>query len=156
MTLLTPTHPLLQSSRPLSVRSARALMLIPLFLLAMVTMPAHGDETDDAIQNIILSQIEAFANDDKEAAWGFASEGIKRQSGSVDTFYEMVRLSYTPVYQASAIEFMERIPHDGFQVQIVRLLGPDGKRWRAIYRMVLNEGEWRIGGVALKEGPDTI
>jgi hypothetical protein len=132
------------------------LATLVLVLLALSAGPAVSNETDDAIQNIILSQIEAFANDDKETAWGFASDGIKRQTGSVDTFYDMVRLSYVPVYQASSIEFMERIPHDGFQVQVVRLLGPEGKRWRAVYRMVQNDGEWRIGGVALNEAPKTI
>jgi uncharacterized protein DUF4864 len=124
--------------------------------LAFTAMPAASDDTDDAIRNIILSQIEAFANDDKEAAWSFASEGIKRQTGSVDTFYNMVRLSYEPVYKASSIEFMERVPHDGFQIQVVQLRGPDGKRWRAVYRMVRNDDQWRIGGVALKEAPSTI
>lgn len=130
--------------------------LAAVIALALMAMPATGDETDDAIQDIILSQIEAFANDDKDAAWGFASDGIKRQSGSVDTFYDMVRLSYGPVYQATSLEFRERIPHPGFQIQVVRLVGPDGKRWRAAYRMVQNDDQWRIGGVALREAPGTI
>lgn len=124
--------------------------------LAILARPATSDETDDAIQNVILSQIEAFANDDKDAAWTFASEGIKRQSGSVDTFYNMVRLSYRPVYQATSIEFMERVPHTGFQIQIVRLGGPEGKHWRAVYRMVKSDDQWRISGVLLKEAPRSI
>lgn len=127
-----------------------------LIALAFIAMPATSDETDDAIQNVILSQIEAFANDDKDAAWTFASEGIKRQSGSVDTFYNMVRLSYQPVYQATSIEFRERIPHTGFDIQIVRLGGPEGKYWCAIYRMVKSDDQWRISGVLLKEAPSTI
>jgi|AntRauTorckE6833_2_1112554.scaffolds.fasta_scaffold22695_2 hypothetical protein len=125
-------------------------------VLALMAVPATGDETDEAIQNIILSQIEAFANDDKDGAWAFASDGIKLQSGSADIFYDMVKLSYGPVYQASSLEFRERIPHPGFQVQVVRLIGPDGKRWRAVYRMVMNEDQWRIGGVVLKQAPGTI
>lgn len=127
-----------------------------LLALALTTMPVVSDETDDAIQDIILSQIEAFANDDKDAAWDYASEGIKRQSGSVDTFYNMVKLSYRPVYEASSLEFRERIPHTGFQIQVVRLVGPEGKRWRAAYRMVKDDDQWRIGGVALREAPGTI
>lgn len=127
-----------------------------LIALAIIAMPATSDEIDDAIQNVILSQIEAFANDDKDAAWTFASEGIKRQSGSVDTFYNMVRLSYRPVYQATSIEFRERVPHTGFQIQVVRLGGPEGKRWRAVYRMVKSDDQWRISGVLLKEAPKAI
>lgn len=130
--------------------------IVAVLALMLTAMPATSDETDDAIQNTILSQIEAFANDDKDAAWAFASEGIKRQSGSIDTFYNMVRLSYGPVYQAVSLEFRERIPHPQFQIQVVRLTDPDGKRWRAIYRMVKNDDQWRIGGVVLKESPGTI
>jgi hypothetical protein len=132
------------------------LATLVLVLLALSAGPAVSNETDDAIQNIILSQIEAFANEDKEAAWQYASEGIKRQSGSVDTFYNMVKLSYEPIHQATAIEFMDRIPHTGFQIQTVRIRGPEGKRWQANYRMEWNGDAWRIGGVALKEAPGTI
>ena len=127
-----------------------------LIALTAFAMPATSAKTDDAIQNVILSQIEAFANDDKDAAWTFASEGIKRQSGSVETFYNMVRSSYRPVYQATSIEFRERIAHPGFQIQIVRLGGPKGKYWSAVYRMVKSDDQWRIGGVKLKEAPATI
>lgn len=141
---------------PASPITAVIFALVSLMCLVLVAPAVKADETDDAIQDIILSQIEAFANEDKEAAWGFASEGIKQQSGSMETFYNMVRLSYAPVYQASSIEFVERVPHSGFQIQVVRLRGPDGKRWRAIYRMVMNEDQWRIGGVALKKAPLTI
>lgn len=137
----------------------RTTVLISAFLLlAFTAMGSYGDneDTDAAIRDTILSQIEAFANDDREAAWSFASEGIKQQSGSVDTFYDMVKLSYAPVHQASAIEFLERIPHPGFQIQVVRLQGPDGKRWIATYRMVKNGDDWKIGGVGLREAPSAI
>lgn len=136
--------------------AAVCFVVLSLVCLMSVAPPAGGDDTDDAIQNTILSQIEAFANDDRETAWGFASDGIKRQTGSIDTFYNMVRLSYQPVYKASSIEFMERIPHSGFQIQVVRLKGPEGQRWSAIYRMEMDGDEWRIGGVALKKAPGTI
>ncbi|MDI9246381.1 DUF4864 domain-containing protein [Marinobacter sp. CHS3-4] len=135
---------------------AIAFVCLSLASLVLVAPVEAGDETDDAIQDTILSQIEAFANDDKDAAWAFASDGIKRQSGSVDTFYNMVKLSYQPVYKAASIEFLERIPHSDFHIQVVRLKGPQGKRWRAIYRMERDGSEWRIGGVALKEAPGTI
>lgn len=150
------THPALFRSQLFSSLAAISFGVLALVSLILMSPPAAGDEADDAIQNTILSQIEAFANDDRDAAWTFASEGIKRRSGSVDTFYNMVRLSYEPVYKASSIEFIERIPHSGFQIQVVRLKGPEGKHWRAIYRMELNDNEWRIGGVTLKEAPSTI
>ena len=137
----------------------RAIALISVFLFfAVMAVDGHAEDNtiDDAIQNTILSQIEAFANDDRQAAWDHASEGIKQQSGSIESFYDMVKLSYAPVHRASSIEFMERIPHPGFQIQVVRLLGPEGKRWIAHYHMVKNGDDWKIGGVGLKEGPSSI
>ena len=83
------------------MKRATALVSVFLFFAVMaVGGHADNDDIDDAIQNTILSQIEAFANDDREAAWDYASEGIKQQSGSIDTFYDMVKLSYAPVHRA--------------------------------------------------------
>ncbi len=110
---------------------------------------ADGADKDADIQETILRQIEAFANDDREQAWAFASEGVKRRFGSSDVFVTMVREAYPAVHQATAIEFTERVPHGAFEIQVVRLQGPDGKRWDAYYRMVMSEGDWKVAGVRL-------
>ncbi|QSP95582.1 DUF4864 domain-containing protein [Marinobacter salinisoli] len=107
------------------------------------------DEIDVAIRDAIMRQIEAFANDDEETAWTYASEGIKRQFGSSDVFVDMVREQYPAVHRASTIEFAERIPHGPFEIQTVKIRGPEGGRWDAFYRMVRIRGEWRIAGVRL-------
>lgn len=107
------------------------------------------DETDVAIQDTIIRQIEAFANGDQETAWTYASEGIKRQFGSSDAFVKMVREQYPAVHGASAVEFAERIPHGPFEIQPVKIRGPNGLHWDAFYRMVRMHGEWRIAGVRL-------
>ena len=110
---------------------------------------AESTDKDADIQETILRQIEAFANDDREQAWAFASEGVKRRFGSSDVFVDMVREAYPAVHQATAIEFAERVPHGAFEIQVVRLQGPDGKRWDAYYRMVMSEGDWKVAGVRL-------
>ncbi|HSP01287.1 MAG TPA: DUF4864 domain-containing protein [Thioalkalivibrio sp.] len=126
--------------------------VIPLLLgsLALVliwsSQPLAGDKDDD-IQDVILSQIEAFANNDREEAWAHASEGIKRRFGSSQVFLNMVREAYPAVHSATAIEFTERVPHGSFEIQTVKLQGPEGKRWDAYYRMVEAEGAWKIAGV---------
>lgn len=125
------------------------------FLLA-ITVAQAGEDTDRIFRDVILSQIEAFANDDRDAAWEYASEGIRERTGSPETFFDMVKLSYGAVHRAAQIEFRERIPHAGFQIQVVRLLGPEGKRWHAAYRMVRNGDQWKIGGVSLREAPGAI
>ncbi|NMT62769.1 DUF4864 domain-containing protein [Marinobacter orientalis] len=118
-------------------------------VLLWSSRPLAGD-TDEEIRDTILRQIEAFANNDQEQAWAYASEGIKRRFGSSRVFIDMVREAYPAVHSATAIEFSERVPHDSFEIQVVKLQGPEGKRWDAYYRMVMTEGAWKIAGVRLK------
>ena len=102
------------------------------------------------IQDSILRQIEAFANNDGEQAWAYASEGIKRRFGSSQVFVDMVREAYPAVHNATQIEFTENVPHGIFHIQVVKLKGPEGKSWDAYYRMVQIEGVWKIAGVRLQ------
>lgn len=113
------------------------------------SQPLAGDK-DEEIQDTILRQIEAFANNDQEQAWAHASEGIKRRFGSSQVFIDMVREAYPAVHSATTIEFTERVPHSDFEIQVVKLQGPEGKRWDAYYRMVQSEGVWKVAGVRLQ------
>ena len=129
--------------------------LLPLLFASVVFAFVWSSRTvasdkDAEIRDTILQQIEAFANNDGEQAWAHASEGIKRRFGSSDVFVDMVREAYPAVHNATAIEFTERVPHGAFEIQVVRLQGPEGKRWNAYYRMVLTEGDWKVAGVRLQ------
>ena len=126
------------------------LVLAGLMAVSAQAPLAEESDTDAEIQETILLQIEAFANDDKESAWGYASEGVKRRFGSSDVFISMVREVYPAVHRATTIEFTERIPHGPFEIQAVRLQGPDGKLWDAFYRMVKTNGEWKVAGVQMR------
>ena len=129
--------------------------LIPV-LLAFMGLAIFGSsqtvasDKDAEIRDTILRQIEAFANNDQEQAWAHASEGIKRRFGSSQVFVDMVREAYPAVHNATAIEFTQREPHGAFEIQVVRLQGPEGTRWDASYRMVLTEGAWKVAGVRLQ------
>ncbi|WP_372994454.1 DUF4864 domain-containing protein [Marinobacter sp.] len=129
--------------------------LIPALLVAIGfaivwSSQSLASDKDAEIRDTILRQIEAFANDDQEQAWAYASEGIKRRFGSSQVFVDMVREAYPAVHNATAIEFTQRVPHGAFEIQVVRLQGPEGKRWDAYYRMVLTEGAWKVAGVRLQ------
>ncbi|WP_297797285.1 DUF4864 domain-containing protein [uncultured Marinobacter sp.] len=131
-------------------RTAPPVLLVIAALVFLVPASPQADDTDSEIQGAILRQIEAFANDDDEAAWRVASEGIKQRFGSSEVFLAMVKQAYPAVHRASAIEFVRRVPHGDFEIQVVRLKGPEGKRWDAYYRMVLIDDQWKIGGVQMQ------
>ncbi len=138
------------TSSLIRARTGPPALLFIAVLVFLVPASPQADNTDSEIQGTILMQIEAFANDDDEAAWQMASDGIKHRFGSSEVFLEMVKHAYPAVHRASAIEFVRRVPHGDFEIQVVRLKGPEGKRWDAYYRMVLVEDEWKIGGVQMQ------
>ncbi|MEP1217486.1 MAG: DUF4864 domain-containing protein [Marinobacter sp.] len=127
-----------------------AILLVGIALTLLWSSRPMAGDTDEEIQDTILRQIEAFANNDQEQAWAYASEGIKRRFGSSQVFTDMVREAYPAVHSAKSIEFARRIPHGSFEIQVVKLRGPEGKRWEAYYRMVMMEGTWKIAGVRLE------
>ncbi|MFO8141774.1 MAG: DUF4864 domain-containing protein [Marinobacter sp.] len=124
--------------------------LVALIVALVWSARPLASNADAEIRDAILSQIEAFANNDGDQAWALASEGVQRRFGTSQVFMDMVREAYPAVHSATAIEFTERVPHGSFDIQAVRLQGPEGKRWDAYYRMVLTEGVWKIAGVRLQ------
>jgi len=122
------------------------------FAFAWASQSFASDDNDEEaeIHDTILRQIEAFANNDGEQAWAYASEGIKRRFGSSQVFVDMVREAYPAVHSAIQIEFTESVPHGVFYIQVVKLKGPEGKSWDAYYRMVQVESVWKVAGVRLQ------
>lgn len=126
-------------------------------LLIAVTLAGPGvaeaDTTPDpkAVEQVIRAQLSAFAKDDDETAFSYASPAIQSGFSSPRAFGDMVRQRYPAVYEASTVRFREQVPHPGFLVQRVQLIGPNGLYWDAYYRMEQQDGEWRIGGVVLTE-----
>ncbi|WP_336367833.1 DUF4864 domain-containing protein [Marinobacter sp. C2H3] len=127
-----------------------ALLMLGLSLVYGYQPRADESGATEGIHEAILSQIEAFANDDRATAWSYAADGVKQRFGSPDVFVRMVALAYPAVHHATAIEFRQRVPHGSYDVQVVRLRGPDGKMWDAYYQMVNGEQGWKIAGVGLK------
>ena len=124
-------------------------------LLLGWAVAAHAQEVSPAdraaIRDVIQSQVEAFRRDDGEAAFGYASPGIRRLFGTADTFMDMVRQGYQPVYRPRTFDFAEIVTLHGQITQKVRVVGPDGRRVNAFYPMTqLPDGSWRIDGCYLQ------
>lgn len=134
----------------------RLLALIGLLLAA--ALPAQAQELSDAdraaIHDVIQSQVEAFRRDDGERAFGYASPNIRQMFGAADTFMDMVRQGYQPVYRPRAFDFARIVELNGQPTQEVHVVGPDGQRVNAFYPMTrLPDGTWRIDGCYL-QAPD--
>ena len=97
----------------------------------------------------------AFAGDDGEAAFAFASPDIRTLFGSADAFMDMVRGGYAAVYRAQQVIFQPVIERDGRTAQPVMVVGPDGQPVIAMYSMERQpDGGWLIDGVVLLGVPN--
>lgn len=125
-------------------------------MLALV-LPAQAQvSTSDqtAIREVIERQVEAFRRDDGAAAFGYASPNIQGMFGTAETFMDMVRQGYQPVYRPRVFEFREIVTLQGMVTQKVHVIGPDGRPVTAFYPMTrLPDGSWRIEGCILR-APD--
>lgn len=117
------------------------------------TPPVSADDRA-AIREVIQGQVDAFRRDDGNAAFGYASPAIRGMFGQPETFMDMVRQGYQPVYRPQIFEFREIVTLHGQITQKVHVVGPDGRPVTAYYPMTrLPDGSWRIGGCYL-QAPD--
>jgi hypothetical protein len=113
------------------------------------TQVSPADQT--AIREVIEGQVEAFRRDDGAAAFGYASPGIQGMFGTAETFMDMVRQGYRPVYRPQVFEFREIVTLQGMVTQKVHVIGPDGRPVTAFYPMTQQpDGSWRIEGCYLQ------
>ena len=124
------------------------------FLLAApasAQTPSLSDEDRQAIREVIGAQVEAFRRDDGQAAFGYATPAIQQMFGTAETFMDMVRQGYQPVYRPRLFEFEDVVELNGQPAQLVRVVGPDGRHVKALYPMRrMPDGRWRIDGCYLE------
>ena len=129
-------------------------LIVGLATAALAQQPDVSAADRAAIRDIIQSQVDAFRRDDGDAAFGYASPSIQGMFGEPDTFMEMVRQGYRPVYRPKVFDFREIVTLHGEIAQKVHVVGPDGRPVTAVYPMTrLPDGSWRINGCYL-QAPD--
>ena len=134
-------------------------LLIALILalpgMARADSPVPGQADSAAIRAVISHQLGAFHHDDGQAAFSDASPGIQQMFHDPDTFMQMVKTGYLPVYRSSHVEFRDLGMVDGKLVQQVYMVGPDGVAVLALYEMQRQpDGTWRINGCSIARAPD--
>ncbi|MGI9481978.1 MAG: DUF4864 domain-containing protein [Hyphomicrobiales bacterium] len=132
--------------------------LVSAVLLGVFLAPANALDITDAdkllFRKVIASQIEAFRRGDAEAAFSHASPTIKMKFGDAARFVQMAKHGYAPVYAPQTFDFAEVSDKLGVPTQHVRVIGPKGKAWLALYGFEqLADGAWKISGVILIRRP---
>ena len=132
------------------MRLSLAALLFPLAAGAAVLSDADAR----AVRSVIEGQLEAFAADDAERAYAYASTAIRTQFGDAAAFMAMVRSGYPMVVRPETVTFFQPQATDGAVLQKVQLRDRAGRLWRATYQLERqpNDG-WRINGCTVV--PDT-
>lgn len=134
----------------------RKLILAVVFALlpAIAGAQSVSDSDRGAIRSVIESQLGAFQRGDSAEAFSYASPEIQSQFGRPETFMNMVRDAYPPVYRPNSFEFRTLDTGRINPVQDVFLIGPDGTPVIARYLMEKQpDGHWRIDGCILTDPP---
>lgn len=109
-----------------------------------------------AIRSLIDDQIAAFRRHDAEGAWRHVAPGLQEKFGTAESFLEMVRTAYQPVYAPRSYQFGEIVVTPDGVGQWMDVTGPDGIRVGALYLMERQrDGIWKTSGCFLTEpGPE--
>jgi hypothetical protein len=103
-----------------------------------------------AAQALVRAQLDAFAADDAEQAFSYATASIRQMFGTPAQFIRMVRSSYPAVYRPAKVVFLKAETEDGALVQPVHMTDREGSTWLALYRLQRDDAKtWRIGGCVL-------
>jgi len=136
------------------------------FLLAIALIPSSPAMAEDApstlaapdqqaIRQVIQSQLDAFRRDDAAAAYSYATPMIREKFGDAGNFLQMVKQGYTPVYRPKSVDFDKLVDTEYGPDQILRLIGPDGHAYTAHYMMQKQpDGTWMINGCFLTRVED--
>jgi hypothetical protein len=132
--------------------------LFAVFMLWSAPVRAEALTAEDkaAFQSIITGQIEAFRAENGAKAWSYAAPMIRQIFPTPEQFMNMVRQGYQPVYRPQSFEFGEAsFSASGRPIQRVKVVGPDGITYEAIYTMQRQpDGTWQINGCAIVRAPE--
>jgi Domain of unknown function (DUF4864) len=125
------------------LRLSLAGLLAPTVASAAVLAEAEAR----AVRTVIEAQLEAFAADDAERAYSYASTAIRTQFADAATFMAMVQSGYPMVVRPTTVTFFQPTTDGSVVLQKVQLRDRAGRLWQATYQLEQQAaGGWRING----------
>jgi len=115
---------------------------------------AELTSNEKTAKHIINQQIQAFLRDDDQTAFTFAAPGVRAIFRTSDTFMEMVKRSYHPIYRPRTYRFGKSIEENNNLAQLVMIEDEDGDAYEALYQLSKgSDGIWKIAAVSLRKIP---
>jgi hypothetical protein len=113
------------------------------------TPSACSFDVQDGIQQSITSQTQAFAAEDFELAYSFASPSF-RANVNLQSFVSVIASSYGPLISSSELEFSECLSNEEKTIGLinVRFVEGDTDLYGLRYLMVATDEGWRVEGAS--------
>jgi ketosteroid isomerase-like protein len=131
----------------------RATVLVWALGAGLLAAPARAEvsaENAQAVQATVQAQLAAFAADDAERAFSFATLTIRTMFQTPANFLAMVRQAYPAVYRPAKVLFLSPRALDAAVVQPVQLKDAADQSWLAMYTLQRQaDGRWLINGCVL-------
>lgn len=113
-----------------------------------------NDTEADAVRQVVVAQLQAFADDDADSAFATATPGVREAIGEPGRFLAMVRGAYPMVYRPATVTFLKPQEDSGTVLQMVRITDGDDKSWIALFALERQpDATWRISGCVVSENP---
>lgn len=107
------------------------------------------------MRSVIEGQLSAFAADDADRAFSFASQNIQEMFITARNFMDMVRTAYPVVYRPAGVSFQVPVKRGEDVWQAVQMRDAKGVDWVALYNLQRQaNGAWKINGCVLQKGTD--
>ena len=108
-----------------------------------------------AVRTVVEAQLAAFAADDAERAFSFASADIRQQFGDATTFMQMVRQGYPMLIRPATTSFLLPTGTEALVLQVIRVRDQGGRAWLAADSVQKqSDDSWRINGCAMRPDGD--
>jgi hypothetical protein len=106
-------------------------------------------QANDAIEDVIGSQLQAFNDRDVTEAFSYASPMIQGIFREPNNFGMMVERGYPMVWDNADVRFLDLREEGGLILQRVMIKDADGTIHTLEYAMIETDNGWQINGVAL-------
>lgn len=107
-------------------------------------------QSEQAIINVIHSQLNAFKEGRYDLAYTHASDSIQSHFPDQRTFRSMVENGYGVLLNPLHVRFNGIDRRFESALYRVEIISHDGQRWLALYSMIVNgKGIWKIDGCRL-------
>ncbi|MCG3110971.1 MAG: DUF4864 domain-containing protein [Candidatus Manganitrophus sp. SB1] len=113
-----------------------------------LTDPADRKETLAQIASVVRQQLDAFKRDDYSGAYTFVSKAFRKEFPR-DLFEARIRARFKEVARPAQVLFrrLHFHPGDNRAVLEVDVAGANARLATVEYRMVFEEGSWKIDGL---------